>query len=1027
MSVKIMKSKIIHKALRPLWQKLVPQDIRRFLYHRRHFGKDVAVTKALASGGATGGSAVKKQAIGYGRTSGPLLSVVVPVYKVEDYLDEAVSSIVKQTYQNLEIILVDDGSPDRCGEMCEAWAKKDQRIRVLHKPNGGLSDARNAGMAIARGEFIAFVDSDDTVDQRAYERLMGVLLRTGSDVATGNVKRFTSIRTWQGWNQSYSHRRDYYPELGPKAPLAERVKFVDHPELLFDTTCWNKVYKMSVFQDNDIEFPVGKLYEDMFPVSRFYAVARSIDVVFDSVYNYREREDESSITQKRGDIQNFADKMEMLNNIYQLLEGSENAEVLRDTLRFKLFEGDLPVYAPYLGRDPEFDRIYMDTLERYWPETSPEVLARCSLARRVLLAWQARGEVEKAAEAEAWVNRYFFDIPVIEDAEGLRADLSVNEEMLRPLIEDGLDDMSRYAELRSTITDAQIKDGRLYVEGYAFIDAVPESSEQQMSFELRASNGAVIRLDHTRREDERANDTWGTSVVNHRHCGFLIDEPLAEIMPPLPRKNPSAVKWELWVSVTTPLQHKAHALTNVWRGGKIRLGDVAVSDSKWLGHIDWSLWNSPLTFVQRPITHVCDEVTSTNASISASIRALDDETLPSEVRFYRDHDKCVIPAVVEETEEGKLVASMSMSRVPGRDKPKGARNGWHIEMKDKKGHWRSLPAVPGLVRQRKDEGWSLRGDSSGMLCFVDDFSSLVVDSMSFQDSAWILKGHCPLDVDPSSTVLMWSNAGAEEECKLYIPEPGRFVIIIDLLKEGWYSENLLAWRTGEYHFWLKVDDQDSKYRIRASASLVEETLQINGWEGKIHSRFHIAADSYDITMRVGAGLTYEERGRYNQKRMQLEWQSLSDEEVEPLDAVVFASFMEANACDSSLAIFEELKKRDLKLDYYWAVADGAVVVPDGAIPLLRGSAKFYEVLSRARYLVNNVGGIDGYGDRSFQYQMQTWHGTPLKHVGRSLIEEDPRQEASGVLRGSVEGSMWDFLISPNPFFSSIAHRDMFFD
>ena len=99
------------------------------------------------------------------------VSIIVPVYKVEPYLDKCVSSIVNQTYTNLEIILVDDGSPDNCPAMCDAWAEKDSRIRVIHKPNGGLSDARNAGMAVATGELMAFVDSDDWIAPDMYEHL----------------------------------------------------------------------------------------------------------------------------------------------------------------------------------------------------------------------------------------------------------------------------------------------------------------------------------------------------------------------------------------------------------------------------------------------------------------------------------------------------------------------------------------------------------------------------------------------------------------------------------------------------------------------------------------------------------------------------------------------------------------------------------------------------------------------------------------------------------------------------------------
>ena len=118
----------------------------------------------------------------------PLISVIVPVYGVEEYLDRCVQSIVDQTYHNLEIILVDDGSPDNCGAMCDAWAAKDSRIKVIHKENGGLSDARNAGMAIATGELMAFVDSDDHISPDMYRQLYERMQADNSDIAACGVE-----------------------------------------------------------------------------------------------------------------------------------------------------------------------------------------------------------------------------------------------------------------------------------------------------------------------------------------------------------------------------------------------------------------------------------------------------------------------------------------------------------------------------------------------------------------------------------------------------------------------------------------------------------------------------------------------------------------------------------------------------------------------------------------------------------------------------------------------------------------------
>ena len=113
----------------------------------------------------------------------PKISVIVPVYKVEKYLDRCVESIVNQTYKNLEIILVDDGSPDNCPVMCDEWAEKDERIRVIHKENGGLADARNAGMNIATGDYIGFVDSDDWIEPNMYEVLLKNALKYDADIS----------------------------------------------------------------------------------------------------------------------------------------------------------------------------------------------------------------------------------------------------------------------------------------------------------------------------------------------------------------------------------------------------------------------------------------------------------------------------------------------------------------------------------------------------------------------------------------------------------------------------------------------------------------------------------------------------------------------------------------------------------------------------------------------------------------------------------------------------------------------------
>lgn len=206
----------------------------------------------------------------------PLISVIVPVYGVESFLDKCVFSVVNQTYTNLEIILVDDGSPDSCGEMCDTWAKKDKRIQVIHKTNGGLSDARNAGLAVATGSLIGFIDSDDWIESAFFERLYEVMTTCNADVAEcatqfvdekGSVLRTRKVAT-ENTDRLASMRR---------LILEDGVY----------QTVWDKLYRREIVQG--IPFEVGKYNEDEFWTYQVLMRANSIAFVSVPLYNYLQR------------------------------------------------------------------------------------------------------------------------------------------------------------------------------------------------------------------------------------------------------------------------------------------------------------------------------------------------------------------------------------------------------------------------------------------------------------------------------------------------------------------------------------------------------------------------------------------------------------------------------------------------------------------------------------------------------------------------------------------------------------------
>lgn len=206
----------------------------------------------------------------------PLISIIVPVYKVEPYLERCVCSIVSQTYKNLEIILVDDGSPDRCGEICEAFAKKDGRIRVYHKENGGLSDARNFGVERSSGKYIAFIDSDDYIAMNYIEYLLNLLNKHNADIAC-----CYNTQTY-GDTADYRTNDEIPNECLLTGKEACRKLFGDLYSVL--VTAWGKLYRSDIAKK--YPFPVGKLHEDEATTCKYYYEADRVAVGNECLYAY---------------------------------------------------------------------------------------------------------------------------------------------------------------------------------------------------------------------------------------------------------------------------------------------------------------------------------------------------------------------------------------------------------------------------------------------------------------------------------------------------------------------------------------------------------------------------------------------------------------------------------------------------------------------------------------------------------------------------------------------------------------------
>ena len=214
-----------------------------------------------------------------------LISVIVPVYRVEKYLEKCVRSIMNQSYKNLEIILIDDGSPDQCGMICDRLGSEDARIRVIHQNNMGQSASRNAGLAIATGNYIGFVDSDDYLDEDMYEYLYSLIHRQEADISMCAFRKYSEeygVLEKEDATEVVTFCRD------------EAMKALVEDHIMGSQPC-NKLFKRSLF--DGILFPVGKVYEDIAIMHLVFWKASKVVLSTEKKYNYLIRSTSTSYIQ----------------------------------------------------------------------------------------------------------------------------------------------------------------------------------------------------------------------------------------------------------------------------------------------------------------------------------------------------------------------------------------------------------------------------------------------------------------------------------------------------------------------------------------------------------------------------------------------------------------------------------------------------------------------------------------------------------------------------------------------------------
>ncbi|MBD8870870.1 bifunctional glycosyltransferase/CDP-glycerol:glycerophosphate glycerophosphotransferase [Nocardioides donggukensis] len=930
------------------------------------------------------------------RLRGPRLSVIVPFYNVEAYLAECLDSVLGQSFDDIEVLLVDDGSPDGSRAIAELYVAQDSRCRLVTRPNGGLGAARNTGIREAKGSFLTFVDSDDVLPEHALRALMDAAQASGSDIVVGSVERFDSLRRWRPTWVDAVH--------GSRRTAVTVEEFLP---LLRNLYTWNKVFRRDFWDAQGLWFREGVAYEDQPIITQLLARAASIDVIPDIVYEYRARDDKSSISQQTASLADLRARIAA----WQVSHETFSAELSRtvyDGWLATLFDAHFHWYLTSKGTVDddywrelvEIVRFFADrTPEWIWRQTSPE--------KRVLIRLAL---LDRRADAQELVR--------LEHGRSEKWDTTVREDGILvhlPFVDDpelGQDLFTLWPEqLRLAHAVESVRwlerdgSGWCRLAGWGFLAKVDLA---------RFASTTSVVLRNERSGEERvfvATDRPPTAFpppVDDFWCDysqgtFAVDLPLEEVLA-------SGRPDDLWAAelrveaggfaVSTPitrlLRSGAAGIIPAWQ-----VGDHARLTSVWS-------FRQQLRFRMD------------TSGVTVADPVLDGRTLSGRIV---DGAEVTAVEVVSGTDrattrpgsDGAFSLALPEAATPAA----GAETGWRVLARTVDGTL--VPMIPrGAVDQAVVAGPTtlvLDTNRNAELVVGEWSLGAVAEEVTIRGEHLVVSGRL---LGAGSRVALHSRSHKVTSVgdRVEVAD-GRFTASLDL-RHDLFRFGRRPLPLGDHDLSLLVEGAESEQvPLLVSARLGRDLpvlVRTERHEGFV-VRGPAAVVRLTLVRPIGAA-----RGKYQQQRLR----AASGTGGGLTRGILMRSYFGEQATDNGLSIQRELARRGSDLPVYWAVQDHSVNVPDGGIPVVVNSREWYDLLGSVSYYVDNMYQPEYHTKPPGQVLVQTFHGYPFKLMGhshwRSLQVSRAKIEAY-----DARARAWDYLVSPARYATPLLRRDFAYD
>ncbi|MBT2468948.1 bifunctional glycosyltransferase family 2 protein/CDP-glycerol:glycerophosphate glycerophosphotransferase [Streptomyces sp. ISL-66] len=969
----------------------------------------------------------------------PRLSIVVPVYNVELYLDECLESIAAQTFDDFEVVLVDDGSTDDSAAMAQAFADRDARFRVVLQQNAGLGAARNVGARhITPGtEYLAFVDSDDTMPDYAYQRMIDALDETGSDFAAGNVKRFRSV----GMSQSWGHRAAF-------AHTKLETHISKFPALVTDRTAWNKVYRRSFWDEHAFQYPEGILYEDA-PVSiPAHYFATSVDILSECVYHWRVRETgERSITQRSTDPVSVIDRVASVRLVREALQRKQGAPYARYLREYdhNVLSEELPLIYKYVAEaGPDFRAAFSKEVGGLVREIGTGPWPDLTVADRLKAYLAGEGRIEEFISLLQHQKDFTYSVPV----KGLARPQADYPFLKAPVPGKVLTLGPRERRVVSRLEQAQWTDGKLLLRGYA----------------LPGHLGAESRLGSRKALIFRESGKRRRTVVTTR----TVASPMATVNSPhLALRH---ADWAGFTAVVDPTSFQTGGKWNegVWTTSVAVTGAGGLHRSRLRGGEHDSGQNPPAHWVAPDVRIVPNTLGALTLQVEiVRARALD-------VRASGDDAVEVVGELAAEVGAGGALRAQHVSTGAVLTYPletSAAVAGGRIPFTARV-PLAELAAVPDAPREPGEwtpEPWSLSvtgADGTEQRLAHDEragFAGLVVPLPGEESDRFLFAkrgntGHLTLSVQPSPPLVDAVEAKdgrltlrgrfvapVDEPCELVLHDAHGVEFSYPVTRDGDRFEASFEPVPAESYAghtplpqgrWWPSMRPVSRGGVTAGLLGVDRGAPVQFAPTALHAgpqaltargrRIRVEARLYDrLALIADPLISPHDRSHYAQ-RVARDVTYPAQRALPVKDLVVYDSFQGNGAGDSPRAIHEELVRRGEKLEHVWLVRDGRAEVPPTARAVQYDSLESWDVLARARYYVVNDSVPMAFRRRPGQTVVQTWHGTPLKQIGHDFMHD--YYTSPEVLEAlEHDSAQWSLLASPGSYATEVLKRALGYD